>query len=159
MWFLPLAGAAVGAAANIASNWSAYQSGAISGWDLATSAAFGAGTGALAAWPTGIIGGALAGGAAAFANNVYNQSLTNKYGTINFSTAGKAGVGGAAVGAAAGLLGRLGEGIATLDPVLGEPLPGTYAAQGAQPNFFDYAAHGGILGNAAGTVVGSQIGN
>jgi RHS repeat-associated protein len=98
---IPVAGAVLGAGASIYSNWGAYQSGAISGADLASAAAFAAGTGALAAFPSGVFGSALAGAAAAFANDVFNQSLT-ACGSLNFGAAGKTGALGLLGGAVAG---------------------------------------------------------
>jgi RHS repeat-associated protein len=147
-WIIPVAGAALGAGASIYSNWGAYQSGAISGADLAAAAAFAAGTGALAAFPSGVFGSGLAGAAAAFANNVFDQSLT-ACGSLNFGAAGKAGALGLLGGAAAGFGASVGGQIVAPGPVIGAPLP--------LPPLADFAAHGGIIGNALGTAFGSSL--
>jgi uncharacterized protein RhaS with RHS repeats len=146
------AGAVVGAAARVYSNYDTYQGGTLSGWDLARSALFSAGTGALAALPSGIVASGLAAGSAAFANNLFDQSTRPGCRGLDLKKAGVAAAIGAGGGALSGLGGELGENILRLPPVIGDVLPGT---AGSPSPLATFAAHGGILGNALGTAAGA----
>ena len=88
LWVLQAGGAVIGGPAAAFANWNAHESGQMSGAEFGTAIAFGAGTGALATLPTSLIGGAIVGGAAAGANDVFGQVLGGR--CIDFGQVGRA---------------------------------------------------------------------
>lgn len=154
VWVLPVAGALVGGGAAVWANWSAYQSGQITGVDLAAIALFGAGTGALAAMPTSILGGVVAGGVLGGANDAFGQLLNPGACGFEWDEVGEAVALGSASGWLAGRATQVGSNVIRPRDVIGSRLPREYVNRGAVPGFTDFGAVGGLVGNAVGTAGG-----
>ena len=160
--FAPIvvAGGIVGGGAVAISQYGAYRSGRITGWDYAGMIAFGTLTGGLAGVPTSIVGNVLAGGGGAAANDFFGQWLANANdpcASINWTQTGLSAGLGLAAGGLSGIGIAVGRNIAGLGRVVGSRLPGTYVSQGARPGFTSFAQGGGIIGNFAGTGFGVRL--
>jgi len=141
LWLLQAAGVVLGAGAQVIANYNAFATGRIDGFDYAYSILWGAGTGFVASFAPGIIGGALAGAAFGALNEGFNQGIGAK--KKNDADIMDAALVGAICGGAAGALGKIGSKVPRPDQIIGRPLP--------LPPPGTYGDISGAIGNAAGT--------
>lgn len=152
LWALQIAGALIGGAANAYSNYNAYKSGAISGWEYTKSIAFGAGVGALSTFAPGIIGGGIDGAFGAGVNDAYNQLLTSD--CINKERLKDAALSGLLAGGLGGAGSKIGNNI--VNPVKNNL---EYLTKNHPYNLFGkglptttYGSTGGAIGTGVGTI-------